>query len=187
MLARAAALLESGTVLTELVTGTGNARLSTGAIVTLALFGGVFVLAALGGTMVVPGLLVLAALWNTIRPPRLLGITRSETVIFGKSLWSGRPDRVLARYPVVNLVSGQPILDVGKVTLGFGSERITLSDRERARLDAAVTACTGRPLSQPLVASTSVPGPPGTSPTSTSSPTLLPSSPPPPPPPPALR
>jgi hypothetical protein len=151
-LKQAAKHLPPGTELRSYVVGTGNARLTTGTMVAIGIFGVVFVVALLLGQLVFPGLLLVAFVWASTRPPRGVVLTDAGVAIFGRSHFNGKPDRLLVQYPYETFVSGPPLASAGKVTMRFGMEEVTFSRKELERLAAGVSAATGRPLTHPLVA-----------------------------------
>ena len=129
---KARTLLPPGTAINEYVTGRANARLSTGAIVAVAVFGLAFVVALALGVILIPGGLLLFYVMYAVRPPRGLVVATEGIAVLEGSLLNGRPTRVRA------LIPGFPPLSADGRTLDVGDERVTLTGKEATRLRAAL-------------------------------------------------
>jgi hypothetical protein len=125
-------LLPAGVNLRTYLVGRGHARLTTGAVVGIVIFGLVFVVGILLGHILIPGGLLLVWVITEIMPRRGVGVTTDGSlVLVSRSFWNGRPKAQLAN--LAPATSPTTIPD-GSMTLHFGPERVHLSSGEVARL-----------------------------------------------------
>ena len=129
-------VLPPGTQLRNYVVGRAHARLSTGAIVGMAVFALAFVVALLAGYIILPGGLFLIYVVYAVRPPRGVAVSEQGLAVLARSFWTGRPNKVLALLPPAPMAS--PTAS-GSVTVELGAERITFS-RNEFRVLAEATA-----------------------------------------------
>jgi hypothetical protein len=133
---KAAKLLPPGTVVCEYVRGRAHARMTTGAIVAIALFVLVFVAALAAGRVIYPGALLLIWVASEIRPYRAVVVTTLGIVLTTHSIITGRAT-VIAYLPFEAAL--QQVPRSGKPKLQLGPDLLTLPAREHELLVAAAT------------------------------------------------
>ena len=138
----ASKLLAPGTTIRELVFGRGTFRWSTGAIVTLAVYGALFVVALALGVLLFPGFIVIIVFLHHARPPRAVVVADEGVALLARSVWTGRPNAVLALLPHYVVALPAPGDDRQRA---IGPDVVKFSRKELARLHAAVPQPTTAP------------------------------------------
>jgi len=135
--ARVQELLGGATPVHDYVVGHGHARLTTTAVVTLAVFGTAFLVALAFGQVLIPGVLVVWVGIRAVRPLLGVAVTHRGLAVVHVSMLNGRPSRVVVLLPPV-----PPWSDAATApwTMALGPERVRFAKKEYARLTAAVAA-----------------------------------------------
>jgi hypothetical protein len=105
---RVAGLLEPGTQIRAVGFGRANGRWSTTSTVILAGFAVIFGVALAFGTLLVPGAILVAIFWQATWPPRVVVVADKGVAVLDRSLFNGRPTKVLARLPHLALTVPAP-------------------------------------------------------------------------------
>lgn len=129
---RSSRLLEPGSSVDGVVLGRAHARMTTPVAVLVGLFGVAFVVGLAFGVLLFPGVILLLVLASWIRPPRVVAVADRGVAVLSRSTLTGRPSKVVATLPHGGVASALRQAGGGPVPLG--SDRITFSRRERARL-----------------------------------------------------
>jgi len=87
------------------------------------------------GRILIPGVLLIVVVWAECRPGRDLVVTDRGLAIFHRSMFNGRPKKVIALLPLAPIYAGTPS---GPVELELGPERITLPRKEYERMANAM-------------------------------------------------
>lgn len=120
----------------DCLAGRAQFRWTTGAITAMAIAGVAMVLLFLLTQQVaVPGALLVLYIFNSVRPPRVVGITDSEVLVAARSFWNAKASQIVARAPFGS-AGHRP---EGR-TLIVGDEHVTFNTKEHARLQAIVSA-----------------------------------------------
>jgi hypothetical protein len=130
----ATGLLEPGTTIRTVGFGRAHGRLSTTSIVVLAVFGTIFVVALALGALIVPGGVLLIVFSQQTWPLRVVVVADQGVALLDRSLWTGKPTKVLAR------VSHDALLapDRNGRRRRIGPDAVTFTKGELARVQAAV-------------------------------------------------
>jgi hypothetical protein len=127
-------LLPPGTVIYEYTVGRAHARVTMGAVVSVAVFLVAFIVALAMGTILIPGALLLFYGVHAVRPVRAVVVTSQGLVVMEKSFVNGRPTKIVGSTPMGPLRT----VDGEAVALDLGGERISFSSRETDRLRRAL-------------------------------------------------
>jgi hypothetical protein len=106
-----------------------------------------------------PGVLVLYALYDAVKPRRGVAVTATGVAELKLSMVNGRPSSVLATTNHAALFEPRVERVNGKNGVRFGAEAVSLRDRDLARLQGAVPAAV-LPIAQPDPGTLSFPPPP---------------------------
>jgi hypothetical protein len=119
--------------------GRAEARLSQGAQWTIGIFGAIFAFVLIVFHLfLIPGGLVIAFLYESIRPPRGVVVTGSGVAELQLNLRNGRPKAVLDTVPYSALESQNVSKQGGKLAMRFNDERVDLKEKDMAFLTGAV-------------------------------------------------
>lgn len=130
-------LLGSNAEVTAYAIGRANARMPRWVVVTMLIFGALFVLAiVLAHTVIFPGALLLVALAYGIRPLRAVAVAQGSLVVMSKSGWSGRHS-LLGVLPLESLQRLEDAKTGGRVKLGLGPDVVSLRQKDFNRLVTA--------------------------------------------------
>jgi len=129
--ASAGKVLGAGTVRGVFV-GKAHARMTTPAAIAIGVFATAFVVAVVNGVVLFPGGIVLLLVISSIRPQRVVALTDDGVALISRSVFTGRPSKVLARLPHTVLTAPGSLAQQGPVALG--PDRVTFSRKERERL-----------------------------------------------------
>ena len=143
---KASTLLPPETRLRTYAVGRGHGRMTTGAMVAGGIFLAAFVVALALGFILIPGGLLLVFVISEVRPPRAVVITDQGIGVLARSIWTGRPSKVLALLPLVPLRSPSPS---GSVVIALGPDRITFSRAEFNAVSAAAELAAAPTASSP--------------------------------------
>jgi hypothetical protein len=128
-------LLPPGDTVHEYFSGRADLRWTTGATVAVVLFTVAAVIAAVNGTILFPGFVLILVVFNSVRPMRGVALTNQGAALIGVSAFHGRPSRVVTRVPtnaVAASMDGQ--------TVELGGERITVNRKDRRLVGPALAA-----------------------------------------------
>lgn len=131
--AQAEKLLEPGAAVRGVFVGKAHARLTQPVAVTLGVFGGAFLVALAYGVILIPGVLLILLVLNSMRPPRVVLLADQGVAVLSRSQLTGRPAKVVAKLPW-QVLPPPAALTSGARAVVLGPDRISFSKRERARL-----------------------------------------------------
>jgi hypothetical protein len=141
-------LAEPGSEILAYASGSGHARLSKGFIGVATCFILLFAIVLLViHAVVIPGAVVIVVAIALLKPRRGVVLTGDAVLVFHKSIWSGRPNRLISQFPTSALMAAKSAgTRSSRVNLLFGTERVSLKEREFDRLlQAAVPPAVERP------------------------------------------
>jgi len=151
-------LLPQGTTIRAYVIGRAHARISNEAIIGGVIFAVAFIVALMLGYILIPGGLLALYVFHQTRPPRSVAVSDQGLAVLGRSLWNGRPNKVVALLPPVRIGPAAPS---GSVTVQLGADRITFTNKEMRMLsDATASMAPGAPMAHPGFASMPPPAAP---------------------------
>jgi len=151
----ALALLPPGTSMRAYVSARGHARLTNEAIIGGAIFAAIFVVALLLGYILIPGGLLLFFVINHTRPLRGVAVTDQGIAVLGRSVWTSRPNKVLALLPPAAIGGAG---SSGSVTVALGNERLTFPRKEYVLLAQATASMPRGPMPAAPMAPIPYPG-----------------------------
>jgi hypothetical protein len=127
-----------GEVVDALV-GRAQFRWTTGAITVMSVVGAAMVLLfVLTQQIAIPGVVLVLVFYNSVRPPRIVGVTATEVLVAARGPWTSRPNKIIGRAPFAS--AGHRAEDR---MLAVGDEKITFPAKEHARLEALVRGSAG--------------------------------------------
>jgi hypothetical protein len=138
----ASTLLGSSVYVREVGFGRAHKRWTTTATVISAIFGSAFVLALLFGVALFPGGVALLVVLHSVWPPRAVAVADQGVALLQRSVWTGRPNKVIALLPHQALVL--PVAG-DALTRGLGPDTVRFKKAELARLMAALPVAAGVP------------------------------------------
>jgi hypothetical protein len=119
---------------TDALAGRAQFRWTTGAITVLAVVGAAMVLLfVLTQQIAIPGVVLALVFYNSVRPPRTVGVTATGVLVAARGPWTSKPNKIIARAPFAS--AGHRAADR---MLVVGDEKITFPAKEHARLEALV-------------------------------------------------
>jgi hypothetical protein len=101
-------------------------------------------LIVLTGSFVIPGILPMLILQHYISPPRSVVIADQGVALATRSLWTGKPSKLMS---VMGHGYVQPVEEsLGRVKVGIGHESVWMAKKEEAVLRSAVMAQAAPPM-----------------------------------------
>ena len=102
---------------------------------TVVLVSGMLIV--LTGSFVLPGVLPMLIIQHYISPPRAVVIADQGVALAARSVWTGRPSKILS---LMSHGYVQPVeTSLGRVKVGVGNDHVWLPAKEEAIVRAAVT------------------------------------------------
>jgi hypothetical protein len=127
--------------------GRGHARMTNGAWSLIAIFGTAFVIVLVAlKTILVPGVILVWALYGMVRPRRGVAVADSRVVVAMLSGWNGAPKHLIDTLPADTLRTGIRSATGNKVSVQLGGDLITI---KRADFQALVAAVPEAPVPPP--------------------------------------
>jgi hypothetical protein len=131
----ASQLLGPDSVVSAVATGRAPAQWSGGATFVTSLFAAAFLLVlVLFNRVLIPGGLIFAIVYETVRPTRAVAVTTTGVALFKVRVMNGLPSSVLATEDFDVLAKRRPESSKGKAVFAIGDEAVTLKDRDLKRL-----------------------------------------------------
>jgi hypothetical protein len=130
-------LLGPGVQIREVGFGRAQGRWTTTTIALLSIFGGAFMIALLSGVVLIPGALLVIVIVNSAWPLRTVVVANQGVALLQRSIWTGRPNKVLALLPHDPLAA--PFAEDPR-RRAIGADIVRFSEKELQRLTVALPA-----------------------------------------------